>query len=386
MRAFAQSIVETVRYPLVILDAGFAVLSANPAFYRMFGLTEADVRDRALPIVDALRDVPSLVAFCRGLQSSRTVEGVELECEIPHLGRRVLSISSRSVTHDDGSHVVLLSLEDATDQALAGRLLRELNTALDVRVRERTAQLRAANAELEAFCYSVSHDLRAPLRALDGFSDELLRSYTGRVLDERAEHYLRRIRLGSQRMAHLIDDLLRLSRLSRMEIKSEPVDLTAMAVDIVAELRQRSPERSVSVEIEPGLCVAGDAALLRIALENLIGNAWKFTSSKRSASIQVGRGDEDGTSVFYVKDDGDGFDMAHATRLFGAFQRLHDEREFPGNGIGLATVQRIVHRHGGRIWAAAKPASGATFSFTLAPAPSCSRSANTDAVQTEPLG
>lgn len=222
-------------------------------------------------------------------------------------------------------------------------------------------QLAHANAEMEAFSYSVSHDLRAPLRAIDGFSRQLLEHAGAQQLDDEQRHYLKRIRAGSQKMGTLIDDLLRLSRVARFEIQLRPVDVTKLAQEVIAELREHDPQREVGVEIAPGLTAMADVQLLRVALTNLLGNAWKFTSKVESPHIEVGQVD----GAFLVRDNGVGFDTQYAGRLFGAFQRLHSPTEFEGTGIGLAIVQRIVHRHGGRIWAEAEPGRGATFFFTL---------------------
>ena len=248
----------------------------------------------------------------------------------------------------------------------AERRLEALNRSLERRVRERTDALEGANAELEAFSYSVSHDLRAPLRALDGFSLALLEDY-GEKLDGGAADYLRRIRAASQRMARLIDDLLMLSRVTRRDMTLGEVDLTALARTIGAELAADEPERKVTFAVAENMWVGGDAQLLDIALRNLLGNAWKFTSRTRDAQVTVGVEDGEGERVYYVRDNGAGFDAAYADKLFAPFQRLHGEDEFPGTGVGLATVQRIVRRHGGRVWAEGATGRGATVWFTLGP-------------------
>jgi len=242
--------------------------------------------------------------------------------------------------------------------------LRRLNAELEQRVLERTAQLDAANKELEAFSYSVSHDLRAPLRSIDGFSQALLEDYAGQ-LDDAGKNYLQRVRSGALRMAELIDDMLQLSRVTRAEMRREPVDLSALASSVVDELRRAEPERQVDVAIQPGLTTEGDPKLLRIALVNLLANAWKFTGRQPAARVELGTLDSGNERAFFVRDNGVGFDMAYAGKLFGAFQRLHAQGEFPGTGIGLATVQRIVHRHGGRVWAEGAVNEGATFYFAL---------------------
>lgn len=243
-----------------------------------------------------------------------------------------------------------------------------LNRELDSRVKERTAQLESANAELESFAYSVSHDLRAPLRSIDGYSEALVEEL-GENLPEEAARYLDKIRGSTRRMGQLIEDLLNLSRLSRADLKPVRLDLSAMARQVTDELRQRNPDREVTVNIWEGMQAYGDPRLVRVALENLLDNAWKFTGTIERPTIEVGimhgDGKEEGRSVYFVRDNGVGFDMAYSHKLFGVFQRLHAQNEFPGTGIGLATVHRIVQRHGGRIWVNAAPGRGAVFFFTL---------------------
>ncbi|AFY99302.1 GAF domain-containing protein [Calothrix sp. PCC 6303] len=226
-------------------------------------------------------------------------------------------------------------------------------------------EMRAVNKELEAFSYSVSHDLRAPLRSIDGFSQALLEDYQEQ-LDANGQDYLRRIRAATQRMGYLIDDLLNLSRVTRCEMHIEAVNLSLLASNISTDLEENQPERSVEFLIQAGLTAEGDSRLLNLLLENLLNNAWKFTSKHSTAKIEVGMiTPEGGIATYFVRDDGAGFDMSYADKLFAPFQRLHSFQEFPGNGIGLATVQRIVHRHGGKIWTEAGVNQGATFYFTL---------------------
>jgi PAS domain S-box-containing protein len=226
-------------------------------------------------------------------------------------------------------------------------------------------ELAAANKELEAFSYSVSHDLRAPLRTIDGFSLALLEDYADK-LDAEGKKHLERVRAATQRMGTLIDDMLNLSRVTRASMRMEKTNISDVAAAVIEELKKSQPERHVEFRIEKGLEATVDSHLLRIILENLLGNAWKFTSKRAEAHIEFGRSSNNGSSAFFVRDDGAGFDPAYADRLFGAFQRLHAMSEFPGTGVGLATVQRIVHRHGGRIWAESSVGHGATFYFTLA--------------------
>lgn len=244
------------------------------------------------------------------------------------------------------------------------RLHEAEKSKLEQHVEKRTRQLEVANKELESFAYSVSHDLRAPLRSIDGFSQALLEDYET-VLDAEGQDYLRRVRNASQRMGHLIDNLLKLSRITRQELRSETVNLSMLAQEIAEEFRQAGSERDVAFSIAEGITVTGDPDLLRVVLSNLISNAWKFTKNRVQAVIQFYYTVRDDEPVYVVKDNGAGFDMKYANKLFGAFQRLHQQNEFEGIGIGLATVQRIIHRHGGRIWAEAEVDEGATFYFTL---------------------
>ena len=216
----------------------------------------------------------------------------------------------------------------------------------------------------DSFAYSVSHDLRAPLRAIDGFSVALLEDYRDK-LDEEGKTYLRYLQEGSHEMRDLIDGLLNLSRSSRGELSVEQVDLSAMATQVTNELRKTEPDRQVSIHIAPGVKALADHRLLRAVMENLLGNAWKYTSRRSDGRIEFTIEEQEGTTVYLVRDNGAGFDMAYSDKLFLPFQRLHKSTEFPGIGIGLATVERIIHRHGGRIWAEAVPGEGATFYFTL---------------------
>ena len=272
---------------------------------------------------------------------------------------------------EDTQSAVLNILEDFEEEKTNVELA---NAHLEREIKERkraedetqrtNRELRAANKELEAFSYSVSHDLRTPLRSIDGFSQALLEDYADK-LDSTARDHLQRVRRAAQRMAALIDDMLNLSRVTRCELHREKLDLSAIARLIAAELREAEPGRRVEFLIEDGLTAVGDPQLLRAAIENLLRNSWKYTSGHPAARIEFGTSEEKGKHSFVIRDDGAGFDPRYADRLFGAFQRLHTATEFPGTGVGLATVQRIIHRHGGEIWAEGAVEKGATFYFTL---------------------
>lgn len=256
----------------------------------------------------------------------------------------------------------------AIDNARLYRQVQDTNAELERRVKKRTEQLQQANREMEAFSYSVSHDLRAPLRGIDGFSRALLEDYTD-TLDDTAKSYLRRVITASHRMGELIDDLLELSRLSRAVMNQQEVDLSVLVKEILGTFAETEPQRDVKTVVQEGITVQGDKRLLTIALDNLLGNAWKFTARTPEACIRFGMEVKDHVPTYFVKDNGAGFDMMYANKLFVPFQRLHVHQEFEGTGIGLSTVQRIINRHGGRIWAEGSPRKGATFHFTLGQGP-----------------
>jgi PAS domain S-box-containing protein len=296
---------------------------------------------------------------------------------------RIRDLEYQIVSRDGSLRTVLLSatmvrdaqgrdlmssatLHDITARRIAEDKLREFNIELENRIQERTAQLSTANKELSAFSYSLSHDLRAPLRSIDGFSKLLLERYAG-GLDDQGRSYLERLRRAGTRIGLLIEDMLRLSRVSFLELHLADVDVSRVAREIAADLARAHPERKVRFVIADGLTANADPGLLRIVLENLIGNAWKYTSKNATANIEVGRAGDRGAEAFFVRDNGAGFDMAYAERLFAPFQRLHNSTEFEGTGIGLATVQRVIDRHRGRVWAEGHVGQGATVFFTLGP-------------------
>lgn len=338
----------------------------NPALAATFGYEVKEIVGRLGPMDLTAPEDRTLVA--EKIRSRMDGEASDLRYAFRGLRKdeSVIDVEVHGVRVEyEGRPAIVGTLVDVTERRRAEQALRRLNEELEQRVRARTAQLEVANKELESFAYSVSHDLRAPLRAIDGFSQALLEDCSDQI-DDLGQEYLARVRANTQRMGELIDALLLLSRLSRAETVMEPVDLSALANSISAELKQHGDARHVEFLIEPGLLVEGDARLLRVVMENLMGNAWKFTAKRSEACIEFGAVEEDGEQVYFVRDNGVGFDMAYADKLFGAFQRLHSINEFSGTGIGLATVQRVIHRHRGRVWAEAAPDRGATFFFTLA--------------------
>ena len=278
---------------------------------------------------------------------------------------RWIEATARPVDTDEaGGGGIRGSLDDISSRKIAELTLKNLNQELESRVRVRTAELEASNRELEAFSYSVSHDLRAPLRAIDGFAHVVEEDY-GKVLDAVGSQYLRRIRAASNRMANLIDDLLELARLTRQTLRKETIDLSNLTLQIIDDLRAEDPSRSVEVEVTPGLVAQADRILMQVVLENLLRNAWKFTADKPLAQIRFLAERRNEILAYCIADNGIGFDMNHAAKLFQPFQRLHGQNEYEGSGIGLATVQRIIQRHGGEVWAESMPGKGARFYFTL---------------------
>ncbi len=339
-------------------------LLVNREWERLFGVT----RDRIVNMTDhdvfplALAD--QLRANDLGVAGAGRTVQYEETAESEDGMRTYVSVKFPVLDGAGEPYAICGISTDITERKRAEDEVRRLNAELEMRVRERTAELEASTRELDAFAYSVSHDLRAPLRSLHGFSDALLDDY-GDVLDDEGRDNLHRLQHNVQRMGRMIDDLLNLSRATRVELTRDHIDLSTMAHDIIADLVMADPDRTVTVTVADDLRAHGDAQLVRLALQNLLANAWKFTAHRADPCIEVGSTRHDDETVFFVRDNGAGFDMKYANKLFNAFQRLHAVAQFEGTGIGLAIVARVVRRHGGRVFAHAEVDRGATFFFNL---------------------
>ncbi len=345
---------------LCIADSEGRFVELNPAWERVLGYPVGDLIGR--PFLDLVHpdDRARTLAEAEKLRSGGETVAFEDRYRAHDGTYRTLRWSTAA---DAERGLLYAAAHDVTDLRASEQKVRVLNRSLEATVQARTEALERTVRELEAFSYSVSHDLRTPLRSIDGFSRVILEKYENQ-LDEQGRDYLGRIRRASQRMAHLIDDMLKLSRVMRGDLDRRPLNLSVEARAVVEDLRNAEPQRHVDVRIAEGLIVHADRRMIQV-VQNLIGNAWKFTGARKQAEIEFGSMEQNGEMVYFVRDNGAGFDMRYANKLFGAFQRLHRTDEFEGTGIGLATVQRIVHLHNGRIWAEAEVDRGATFYFTV---------------------
>jgi PAS domain S-box-containing protein len=364
------------RYEAVVRASGHLLYDWNPRTNEvLFG---GDL-ERSLGY--ALSEMTGGLSQWEKLVHPEDLSSFRAECARAVSSKKPFNLEYR-VLHRDGSHLYIQDngyplidsqgnissivgfRVDITERKRDEEKIRQMNSELERRVFERTSELEFANKEMEAFCYSISHDLRAPLRSIRGYCEIILQDY-GKKLDDRGEEYLNRACESAGHMNQLLDDLLRLSVISRGELQREKTDLSEMARQIVTGLKSGESQRAMKFKLSRDLVVQCDARLLQIALGNLLSNAWKFTGRKPEAIIEFGSSQQDGERVFFIRDNGEGFEMEWRHRLFGVFERLHSAKDFPGTGIGLAIVQRIIQRHGGRIWAEAKRNEGATFYFTL---------------------
>lgn len=361
----AEQMIELASIVVVGLDRDGCVRAFNRTAENVTGYTRADVEGRNwFEIIAPPRLYPQVAQEFRRLLDGGEPSTFELPLLTATGDERYIVWQNNPISEGGNVSGTISFGLDITARRRTEEALRMLNEQLELRVEERTAALAAANRELESFAYSVSHDLRAPLRSIDGFTQALVEDF-GEALDERARDYCLRVRKAAARMGQLIDDLLLLSRITRAEMRLQDVDLTTMASEVLALLHEREPERRVHVHVQAGLRVRGDVGLLRIMMENLLDNAWKYTRKTAEPDIEVGARWDGSRQIIFVRDNGAGFDMALAGKLFAPFQRLHSAQEYAGTGIGLATVQRIVARHGGRVSASACVGKGATFEILL---------------------
>jgi len=364
-RAEAEAISISLAEGVCATNASGIITFANPAAQKLLGLEEHELLGHDLHRVVHRHLSDSVPCFLDEVLHQGAAAHVEDDDFYRANGSTLsVALSASAIIEGEAVTGLVLAFRDITARKQLEVQLQRFNTELEQRVLERTEELEAANHELEAFSYSVSHDLRSPLRSMDGFCQVLLEEYGDR-LDEAGRGYLHRVRAGSQRMAQLIDDLLELSRVTRVEMRRQPVNLTEIAWSAIEDLRLSGPERAVTFAVAEGLELHGDPQLMRIVLVNLLANAWKFSSKHATAHIEFGAKEINGQRTFFVRDDGAGFDMNYAHKLFGPFQRLHGMSEFEGTGIGLATVQRAIRRHGGNVWAEGVPEQGACVYFSM---------------------
>ncbi len=360
-------LVESMNEGALSLMEDSTIISCNRAFSDMAGITGGMLIGRSFKEFVAGEDADKYNVFWKQAKDCET----RAELGLSFSGRAVPALISACARIIEGESRIFLVVTDISERKKTEAELTRYREHLEEIVAEQTKELRrrtgeldALNKELEAFVYSVSHDLRAPLRVMEGFAKIVTETYADK-LDAEGKNYLARIRFSSEQMSHLIEDLLRLSRISRQAIRTMRCDLSSIASSVMRGLCQADPARNIEVVIEEGISADVDLDLMKIAISNLLSNAWKFTSTAEKASIEFGRVNQEGKAVYFVRDNGVGFDQTYANKMFLPFQRLHAEKEFEGTGIGLSIVERIIRRHGGRIWAEGEVGKGATVYFTL---------------------
>ncbi len=362
-REYAESIVETVREPLVVLDTDLRVISVNHSFCQTFKVTPEDAGGKLIyDLGNRQWNIPKLQVLLEEIiPRNNQFQDFEVAHEFPAIGRRTMLLNARQIySKGMGAQMILLAIEDITERKKAEEEIKKLNVDL----KHRAIELEAAYKELETFSYSISHDLRNPLLVIGGFSHALLERYSNH-LDEKGQQFLSMIHSNAQKMLQLIDDLLTFSRSEHQQMKPSDIDIGELAKAVFEELKSIIPEQILLLDIRPLPPARGDQSMIRQVFVNLLSNAIKFTRPKGAGVIEIGCMVKENQDIYYVKDNGVGFDMQYAGKLFGVFQRHHAIDEFEGTGVGLAIVQRIIHRHGGQVWAEGRVNEGAIFYFSL---------------------
>jgi PAS domain S-box-containing protein len=362
-REYAESIIETVREPLVVLDTDLRIISVNHSFYQTFKVTPEDTAGKLIyDLGNRQWNISKLrVLLEEIIPRNNHFQNFEVDYEFPAIGRKIMLLNARQIySKGMGAQMILLAIEDITERKKAEEEIKNLNEDL----KHRAFELEAAYKELETFSYSISHDLRNPLLVIGGFSRVLLERYSNH-LDAKGQQFLSMIHSNTQKMLQLIDDLLTFSRSEHQRMKPSDIDMGELAKAVFEELKSIIPEQTLLLDIKTLPPARGDQSMIRQVFANLLSNAIKFTRPKGAGVIEIGCMVKENQDIYYVKDNGVGFDMQYAGKLFGVFQRHHTVDEFEGTGIGLAIVQRIIHRHGGQVWAEGEVNKGATFYFTL---------------------